>query len=52
MTKTSSTKCGCPGAAATHYPSVCTHINAAEARDEETKEKDDDDVNVSNITSQ
>jgi len=39
MTETSSNKCGWPGAAATDYPSVCTHINAAEARDEETKEK-------------
>jgi len=39
MTENSATKCGWAGAAATDYPSACTHINAAETRDEETKEK-------------
>ena len=39
MRETSSTKCGCPGAAATDDPSVCTHINAEEARDKETRKK-------------
>jgi len=39
MTETASTKCGWPGAAATDRPSVCTHINVAQARDEETKVK-------------